>query len=123
MSKWTGWQIMNIDEVAPIVSTALRLYSVHRPALNMRSCRHNLDDRVPEWRIRCDGKQIGSVVLRPVAHGIRLVHITIRQQPNITIYKLARRRMHQIFLHVKNRIDREHQVGVHWKVRDIANDI
>ena len=122
MSKWEGWQKLKMDEVAPILSTALRLYGVHRPALRMTSYLHNLDSRMMEWRITCGGKPIGSIVVRPIGHGIRLSHITMRKQFDGTISKLARRRMNQIFLHVKYCVDREHQVGVYWQVRATDNN-
>ena len=38
--------------------------------MKMRSRRHNLPDGVTEWRIRCDGKPIGSVTLRKPTSGV-----------------------------------------------------
>ena len=70
MGKLTGWHTLNLDDVLPTVSTALRLYERNRPALKMRSRRHNLPDGVTEWRIRCDGKPIGSVTLRKPTSGV-----------------------------------------------------
>ena len=118
MSKWDGWQKLKMAEVTPILSTALRLYALHRPALNMTSFLHNLDDRMMEWRITCDGKPIGSIVVRPIGNGIRLGHITMRKRSNGTIAKLVSRRMNQIFLHLKHCVDREHQVGLYWQMRE-----
>lgn len=61
MAKWTGWHTLKIDDVLPTVSDALNLYIENRPALNMRSRQYNRPNGVTEWKIKCKGKDIGSV--------------------------------------------------------------
>ena len=122
MTKWTGWHTLKIDDVLPTVRTALRLYSRSRPLLKMKSRRHNLDDGVTEWRIRCDGKAIGSVTLEPTTKGVRFVY-TIRLGERSALHRVASHEMAQIFTDIKDRIDFEHVVGVNWKIRGIPRSI
>ena len=113
MPKLTGWHTLNLDDVLPTVSTALRLYERNRPALKMRSRRHDLPDRVTEWRIRCDGKPIGSVTLRKPTSGV-IFGYAIAPGAKGKLLRKAKHEMEQVFSHIKNRIDSEHHVGAHW---------
>ena len=113
MGKLTGWHTLNLDDVLPTLSTALRMYSTNRPALKMRSRRHNLPDRVTEWRIRCDGKPIGSVTLRKPTSGV-IFGYAIAPGARGKFLELAKHEMEQVYSDIKNRIDLEHHVGVHW---------
>ena len=122
MGKLTGWHTLNLDDVLPTVSTALRLYERNRPALKMRSRRHNLPDRVTEWRIRCDGKPIGSVTLRKPTNGV-VFGYAIAPGAKSELLPLAKHGMQQIHSHIKYRIDWEHQVGDHWDIRGIPSSI
>ena len=112
MAILTGWHTLKIDDVGPTVSTALRRYATSRPALKMRSRRRNLPDGVTEWRIRCDGKPIGSVTLRKPTSGV-IFGYAITPGPRSKLLKLAQHEMVQIFEHIKNKIDSEYHVGVH----------
>ena len=111
-----------MDDVLPTVSTALRLYNKNHPVLRMWSRQYNRPNGVTEWKIKCNGKAIGAVTLRPSTKGVRFGY-AIAPEAKSELLPVAKHEVVQIFSDIKNRIDFEHLVGVHWEILDIPSGI